>query len=129
MIWNYVNEKRLKLYTDIRQIVCLLKLNEKLLASANRFNSIKIWDISSFSNDYLRSLNEFDGIFCLLKLNESQMVSGGNGSLIKVWDFTSYECLKVINGHTKTVCCLLKLNSFQIISLSKENSIRVWDLF
>ncbi|MGE3920970.1 MAG: protein kinase, partial [Gammaproteobacteria bacterium] len=53
-------------------------------------------------------------------------VSGSLDNTIRIWNVASGECLKVLEGHTKSVEALTVLPSGEVVSGSSDQTIRLW---
>ncbi len=94
---SLVDEKTLEGHTD--SVSCLIKLNERQIASGSWDASIRIWD-SVDGNCLKTHEGHTNYVWCLIKLNERQIASGSFDSSIRIWDFVTGNCLKTLQGHT-----------------------------
>ncbi len=75
-----VDEKTLQGHTD--SVNCLIRLNERQIASSSDDESIRIWD--SFDGNCLKTLKGHTSIiYCLIRLNERQIASGSDDNSIR----------------------------------------------
>ena len=67
--------------------------------------------------------------YCMLKLNDDLFACGGAYIVIKIWKLKSENPVRLLKGHTGTVCCLLTLLKEELIaSGSWDCTIRIWSL-
>ena len=112
MILEVQTEKCLDRLVDHElDILFLLRLSYKEIASGSIDQSIKIWDLQN--RNCLRTLSEHDSfITCLLKLDSIKLASGSFDNTIKIWNYKTGICLKTINVHSE-INCMVKLNLWQ----------------
>ena len=102
--------------------------NGKLLASASKDNTIKLWEIKT--GTLLRTYygHSKDVRTVCFSPDGSIIASGGDDQGIKIWDTKSGNLIRVIRGHSgsiNTIC--FSPDGIYIISGSSDNTIKVWD--
>jgi len=73
--------------------------NNKLIASASRDKSLKIWDTEK--KESVATLEgHTDWVHCLAWSNDGKfLISGCADSCIKVWDTETHECVETLQNH------------------------------
>ena len=104
---------------------CLVKLNQKLFASASNDTDIRIWDY--YNRQCIKILSGHDSnIFCLIKLNDNLLCSSGADKIIKIFNWEENKCVYNSDENNTWIKSLLKLNNRTIISGSDDGVIKFW---
>jgi F-box and WD-40 domain protein CDC4 len=62
----------------------------------------------------------------LKMVNGTTLVSGSRDATLRVWDLETGECLKVLEGHEKTIRSMA-VHGDIVVSGSYDNDARVWN--
>ena len=89
-VWDINTGEEVKLivtsHTDT--IFTIIKLNNNQVATGSLDSTIKIWNISDWTNT--KTLTGHTGtVYILLKLNENEIASGSLDKTIKIWNLTT----------------------------------------
>ena len=116
--------KTIKGHTDA--VFCLVKLNDKLLASGSWDKTIKLWNLKNLS--CVKTLQgHADYVQALEKLSDTLMLSGSYDCNIKVWNYVTFSCIQTIKSHTNYVQTIIKFNNNIFVSGSWDKSIKIWN--
>ncbi len=98
-IWNFKNETCLKRLNELKT-VCIFKLSNEKIATAEFYGNIKIWNINTGECLITFETNQI-GIFYLAKFSKNSIICCNNRSTemtAKVWNINSGCCLKNFQG-------------------------------
>lgn len=119
--------------SDVRGIAsCPYAPSTNIIATGSRDKTIGIWDINSTSKPVriLRGHTHF--VNAVKFIDDKTLVSASNDKTIRVWNFENGECLKIIEGHTSSICSIATLlnlnNSRCIITSSWDCTSRLWNI-
>ena len=113
---------RVPLDKEIPRYICsLINLPDGRIAAGTNKGPIQIYDkpfvISSTLIGHATNVYE-------LAMFQGNLVSGSNDGSIRIWDVRSCECLRVLEGHTKSITGLIGTNV--LISCSYDGTLRSW---
>ena len=126
-------------------IVCMIELQNKLIATGSYDNTIKIWDISKDSNNaFEKEYKEEGKVFSLLEFEPNVILSAIDKTpdnvqeisqispdyiAINCWDLNASleKTLFSLKGHQLRVNCLAKCNDKFFASCSNDCTIIIWN--
>ena len=113
------------------KIVCLTEISMGKIATGSYDNTIKIWNINSFSNTCENSINEEGNVLCLLEFENNLLLSGNSKNNINLFNLNNNLNNKIFSfkGHELWVNNLVKLNNNYFASCSNDHQIRIWDFY
>ena len=100
----------------------------KILASASRDKSIKLWDVTS--GLLLRTLKSHsETVTSIAFADEGKtLVSGSDDHTLKLWDVRTGSLLRTLKGHSNSISAVsISQNSKIIASGSKDRTVNLWD--
>jgi WD40 repeat protein len=126
-------------HTGAVSSVCALgEPGAQRIVSGSYDDTLRVWD--SASGACLRVLGRkgipiidppHRGVLCVCALGEpgaQRIVSGSEDDTLRVWDPASGACLRVLEGHKRSVNSVCALGNGRIASSSSDGTVRVWDL-
>jgi len=123
---NYL-KRDITLTGHTKNISCIIRLSNTLLASASIDLSIRIWDFHIGKCINILTFEKNISSVFVIKLNSKQILSGLDMK-IKIWNFVTGICVRTLTGHRSNINCLAKLNKSQIVSGGCDCTIKIWDL-
>jgi WD40 repeat protein len=112
------------------QITGLIQMDNNILASCSKDNTIKLWDsdftcvktIWGYHNDKYKL-----GINCITQLYDGRLAAGNSYNRIQIWE-PSNEDSVLLEGHTGKILSIVQLFNTDLISASTDGTIRVWNV-
>ena len=86
-------------------------------------NTIRIWDIESFSCMYTLT-GHTESVNCLELLNEYTLASGSSDASVRIWNLNNFKFEVVLNGFKHAVDCIRLLSDTKF-ACGSQKSIRV----
>jgi len=128
-IWNldddYYNKSELEGHTDL--VNCIIKLDDKLIASGSLDKSVKIWNFKTAKcEDTIKGFSGFS--LALIKLTKNKFALASDDGSILIYEFKLGVNTKTLEGSSSLrVYNIIKLSDNQLASGSLDFSIKVWD--
>eukprot|EP01080_Neovahlkampfia_damariscottae_P000036 gene36-4287_t len=102
--------------------------NSELIATSSVDKTVKIFNAYD-----LQKISEFThkaAVWCVAFSNvEKCIATGANDRLIRIWSLTSGTCIKVLEGHTKSVMKVKYINNgTQLLSVGSDGLTKIWNL-
>ncbi|XP_066935422.1 F-box and WD repeat domain-containing 11-B-like [Clytia hemisphaerica] len=124
---------KVKTLTGHTQGVSCVQFDQSRIVSGSSDKTIRVWDLTSSSQDPVLHLVGHSGTVRCLQLIGNRLVSGSTDTTIKVWDLSVGSdwnmagCRVTMIGHFDTVRCL-QVDADKVISGSYDKTLKVWDL-
>ncbi|PKX91400.1 WD40 repeat-like protein [Aspergillus novofumigatus IBT 16806] len=106
--------------------------DSKLLASASKDNTIKVWDASN--SQCIQTLKgHSDLIYSVIFSHDSKLLASASKDntikTVKVWDASNGQCIQTLQGHSGSVYSVtISYSSMFLASASFNKTMRVWDV-
>ena len=140
-IYNVYSQKCITSSTEddhSEPITFIINLNERLIASASKDLSIKIWDISSL--ECKKTLKGHQGVINnIIRFNDYLIASISDDKTIKIWDThtkiekhmanrnkSDDDDCKTLNEHSSRVTNIVKLSDNTIVTTGEDSLIKIW---
>ena len=127
-IWSINNGSLITtLISHIQKVFSLKLLINGDLATGSEDDSIKVWDLATYTVKF--SLSCGRNVDYLLQLSNTNLASalGGGGRDIYIWDLNNKTKKVILTGHTAILNALEVLTNGDLVSASDDHSIKVWD--
>jgi len=126
-IWDLIKGKIIKTIITNNKNYCLIKVDEKHIASGGFDNTIIVYELQTG-----KCIKTFTGhsnsINHLAKLNSNHIASWSNDLSIKIWNLTSGNCLKTLFGLHILTNSFVRLNDTLIATGGCNRLIQIWNL-
>ena len=120
-------------HTDV--VTSLAKISISLIASASWDNSVKVWNLTSYSLKFtFDSTNggHINKVNCLSFLKNGLLASGSSDFAVKLWDLASgslnYSFDIMHNGYSSSIIQILSFSSDILVANANMAILKTWNL-
>ena len=120
-------------HTDV--VTSLAKISISLIASASWDNSVKVWNLTTYSLKFtFDSTNggHINKVNCLSFLKNGQLASGSSDFTVKLWDLSSgnlnFSFDIMNNGYSSSIIQILSYSNDILVANANMAILKTWNL-
>jgi WD40 repeat protein len=113
---------------DAPILTAAMSPNGRLLASADRAGTVKIWDLESRRELATWNYSQKEVTSVKFSPDGSVLATAGQDATIRLWDVDDWTEIACLRGHENTVCAVnWSPDGQRLVSGARDNSIRIWN--